>query len=147
MNQSHCEKFNNQVTTAKKTSKNRSFFDPAPTFSLVVDKRLNIKIFSAIATRLLHLSENVRVTDSSEPSGFLNRLAQWSVKNSLQTLRTMIFRRRQELRPKIVCSADRKLLCAYRKQCSDLTLNDLEPRWRRVKFPTFAVSPSGVRLG
>jgi len=32
-------------------------------------------------------------------------------------------------------------MCAYRKHTSDLTLNDLEPRYRGVDFPTFTVSP------
>ena len=35
---------------------------------------------------------------------------------------------------------------AYRKHCSDLTPIDLEPRYKGVKFPTFAVSPPAGRF-
>ena len=44
-------------------------------------------------------------------------------------------------------SVDRKPKCAYRRHCSDLTLNDLEPRYRWVKFSTFAIWPPACRFG
>ena len=67
-----------------KTSKNRSFFAPVVTFSLVVTKRLKMLEKSFLRWHLGYCTIPFRKChrDSLEPSSFLKKLAQCSVKET-----------------------------------------------------------------
>ena len=64
LNQALYEKFKNQVTAAKKTSKNRSNFRPGRHVFARCDETVKDfrKIFSAMTSRVLYLSENIFAT-------------------------------------------------------------------------------------
>ena len=77
------EKLKNQVTTAKKTSKFRSNFHPGRHVFARCDETVKVfwKIFTAMTSRVLYLSDNVIVTVQNRPV-FSNTWLQGASKKS-----------------------------------------------------------------
>ena len=123
----------------QKTSKNRLNFRTGRHVFARCDETVKFvwKIFTAMTSRLLYLSNNIYATVQNSlvfSNTWLNGASKRPTLMSIisQTIRD---------KPKFALSVNRKHMCAYRRHCLDLTPSDLEQRYRGggVKFPTVVV--------
>ena len=128
LNQAIYEKLKNHVTMAKKTLKNQSNFRPGHHVFARCDETVKDfwKIFSAMTSRVLYLSENIFATVQNCLVFSITWLNGSSKKDRLWL---QLSPKLYKIWPKFVWSVNRKPLGAYQKHCSDLTPSDLEPRY------------------